>query len=44
MGMNQGKGIFLVRDVDEFKRALEERDDNQRASTSSRPMERIVQR
>lgn len=45
-GMNQGKGIYLVRDLDEFKVTLQERDE--KMQQSRRPpranMGRIIQR
>ncbi|KAK2161579.1 hypothetical protein LSH36_114g02014 [Paralvinella palmiformis] len=42
-GMNQGRGIYLVREIEEFKKILDERDD--KIKKSKRPgVERIVQR
>ena len=44
-GMNQGKGIYLVRDLEQFMASLDDtRDESLRATTSHRQMERIVQK
>ncbi|XP_067658882.1 uncharacterized protein [Haliotis asinina] len=44
-GMNQGKGIFLLRSQEEIDKLLSERDARQQQSKPSRPlMSRIVQR
>ena len=43
--MNQGKGIYLVRELERFMASLEEsRDEAFKATASRRPMERIVQK
>lgn len=42
--MNQGKGIYLIRDIDEFQKHLDERDEKQKKSKRPVVMERIVQR
>ena len=45
VGLNQGKGIYLVRDVEELKRQIEERLKNQGGKRGHRPvMTRIIQR
>ncbi len=41
--MNQGKGIYLVRNLEEFKKILEEREDKIKQK-SFRQMDRIIQR
>ena len=43
--MNQGKGIYLVRDLEQFMASLDDtRDESLRSTTSHRQMERIVQK
>jgi phosphoribosylamine-glycine ligase len=44
VGMNQGKGIYLVRNLEEFKKSLDEREDKLKQKTGSRHMDRIIQR
>ena len=45
-GMNQGKGIYLVRDIEELKKTLQEKEE--RNQNSNKPfratMGRIIQR
>ncbi|XP_013402524.1 protein polyglycylase TTLL10 isoform X3 [Lingula anatina] len=44
-GMNQGKGIYLVRDIEKFKASLEERDERlRRRRVRPTNMGRIIQR
>ncbi|ELT95483.1 hypothetical protein CAPTEDRAFT_220981 [Capitella teleta] len=43
-GMNQGKGIYLIRDIEAFQRHLEERDERSKRTKRPPAMERIVQR
>lgn len=43
IGQNQGKGIFLVRDIEEFKVHLKNRDDEARIQPSGL-LPRIIQR
>jgi hypothetical protein len=40
--MNQGKGIYLVRNLEEFKKSLDEREDKLKQKTGGRQMDRII--
>lgn len=45
VGLNQGKGIYLVRDIEEMKRTLAERDEKQRTQRPHRQgMGRLIQK
>lgn len=43
IGMNQGKGIFLVREIDSLKINLEKRDEQAQQQTTGLPP-RIIQK
>jgi phosphoribosylamine-glycine ligase len=43
-GLNQGKGIYLVREIDELKEKFNEIDSDKKKQVSFKPMKRIIQR